>query len=73
MRHFLGTMSREEGVQVIVQKGAKRVPPTKNSNAKEGCNLIVTMDMDSSQLLMPQTIFIGKSFRFVMNDLVCKN
>ena len=70
---FLRHYEQGGGGQFIVRKRTKRVPPTKNKNAKEGCTFMVTMYIDSSQLLMPQIIFTGKSLRFNVNDLIFKN
>ena len=66
-------MSKGYGGQVTVLKGMKRVPPAKNLNKKEGCTLMVTMDVDSSQLLAPHTIFTGESLHFNASECSSKN
>ena len=48
-----------KGCEVLVPKGTKRVPPTKEANVKEGQKLMLIMDMTSSQLIMPHIIFTG--------------
>ena len=55
------------GGEVLVLKGTKRVHPTKDRNVKEGCMLMLTMGMASSQLLMSKIFFKGMYLQF--NDI----
>ena len=45
---------------VLAPEGAKRVGTAIKCNKKEGCTLMVSMEMISSQLLPPFAIFKGK-------------
>ena len=50
----------ESSSTVLVPKGAKRVGTAIKCNEKEGCTVMVSMEMISSQLLPPFVIFKGK-------------
>ena len=73
VRRFLGTMSKGSGGSIHSSEGNKESTSYQRNNAKEGCTLMVTIDMASSQLLMPQIIFTCKSLCFNMKDLIFKN
>ena len=45
--------------EVLVPKRIKWIPPTSDSNEKEGHTLMLKIDMDSSQLLSSQITFTG--------------
>ena len=50
----------EASSTVVAPKGAKRVGTAIKSNEKEGCTVMVSMEMISSQLLPPFIIFKGQ-------------
>jgi len=47
----------ESSSEVLAPRGAKRVGTSLKCNEKEGCTLMVSMEMISSQLLPPFVIF----------------
>lgn len=50
----------ERNSRLLVPSGEKRVGSAAELNEKEGCTLMVTMDMLPSSLLRPFIIFTGK-------------
>ena len=56
----------EASSTVVAPKGAKRVGAAMKSNEKEGCTLMVSMEMISSQLLPPFVIFKGQFGKTLM-------
>ena len=56
----------EAASTVVAPRGAKRVGTAIKSNEKEGCTLMVSMEMTSSQLLPPFVIFKGQFGKTLM-------
>ena len=56
----------ESSSTVVAPKGAKRVGAAMKCNEKEGCTLMVSMEMISSQLLPPFVIFKGQFGKTLM-------
>ena len=50
----------ERSGTLLVPSGSKRVGSSATYDDKDGCTLMVTMDMISSQLLNPLIIFSGE-------------
>jgi hypothetical protein len=50
----------ERNSRILVLSGEKRVGTAAKFNEKEGCTLMVTMDMLSSSVSRPFIIFTGK-------------
>jgi len=58
----------ESSSKVLAPKGAKRVGMALKCNEKEGCTLMVSMEMISSQLLPPFVIFKKKFGIILMKE-----
>ena len=56
----------EASSTVVAPKGSKRVGTAIKSNEKEGCTVMVSMEMISSQLLPPFIIFKGQFGKTLM-------
>ena len=58
----------EQNSQILVPSGEKCVGSATKFNEKEGCTLMVTMDLLSSSLLQPFIIFTGKFGKNLMKQ-----
>ena len=58
----------ERNSRILVPSGEKRVGSAAKFNEKEGCTLMVTMDLLSSSLLRPFIIFTGKFGKTLMKQ-----
>ena len=58
----------ERNSRILVPSGEKRVGSAAKFNEKEGCTLMVTMDLLSSSLLRPFIIFTGKFGKNLMKQ-----
>ena len=56
----------KHNTRILVPSGEKRVGTAAKFKEKEGCTLMVTMDVLSSSLLRPFIIFTGKFCRQLM-------